>query len=292
MKVHLAFSAAVLLLVLAATATGIFYRTPGPPIEHVTARGQRVVLQGSGLYRYDPAWFAREGMVWDAINLAVGAPLLAVAIVLTARGSLRGRLLLAGLLFYFFYVYLSLMAGYALNAMFLVYVAVIGLGAVAFFATLGGIDVGGLPARISPRFPRRVFIGFALTVSVILTVLWLGRILPVLRTGRFPPELAGVHTLISQGLDLGLVVPLMLATAVLLRRRAPWGYVLAAVSLTYGLLMSLAIPAWIVVPLVQDGRINPVEAAPFLAISLAGIVLAARFFAAVESDRRPRGPHR
>lgn len=67
------------------------------------------------------------------INLSIGLPLFAVAIYLSQRNSMRGRLLLGGLLFYFFYVYAMAMTGHAFNRLFLVYVAIFALSAVAFF---------------------------------------------------------------------------------------------------------------------------------------------------------------
>lgn len=272
------------LLILVATGTGIFYQTLEPRIEYVTVRGEQAIFQGSGLYRYDPAWFAREGVVWDVINLFIGLPLFAVAIYLSQRNSLRGRLLLGGLLFYFFYVYLMAMAGYAFNRLFLMYVAIFALSAVAFFLNLHGIDVARLLAQVSARFPRRLFIGFTFVVSAVLVFLWMGRILPIMATDRFPPDMAGLTTLVSQGIDLGIVVPLMLSTGILLWRRSPWGYLLTSVSLGYGLLMSITLPAFIVVPLIQDGQVTLIEAIPFLAVSLAGLALAWMFYRSVREE--------
>lgn len=99
MKKCLVLSLMVFMLILFVSAAGVFYRTSGSPFRYATVRGETVVFQGNGLYRYDPAWFAREGIVWDAVNLFIGLPLLAAAIYLTFRGSLRGRLLLEGLCF-------------------------------------------------------------------------------------------------------------------------------------------------------------------------------------------------
>lgn len=270
------------LLVLVATVAGIFYQTPGSPIAYTTVRGEQVVFQGSGLYRYDPAWYVREGVIWDAINLFIGLPLLAAALVLNERGLLRGRLLLGGMLFYFCYVYAMAMTGNSLNPMFLVYVAIFALSGVAFFINLSGIDVKHLPMQVSERFPRRLFIGFTFLVAVVLTFLWVGRIIPIVVNDRFPPELAGVSTLVGQAFDLGMVVPLMLATGVLLWRRSAWGYLLASISITHGLMMCITLPAWIVVPLVQDGKTTLVEAIPFSVLSLAGLYLAARFYRNVQ----------
>ncbi|HWQ84298.1 MAG TPA: alpha/beta hydrolase [Anaerolineales bacterium] len=198
----------IFVLVLAATAVGIFYHTPGASIEFTTVRGERAVFQGSGLYRYDPAPLADEGVVWDAINLLIGLPLFAVAIYLSQGNSMRGRLLLGGLLFYWFYAYLQLMVTYSFNFLFLDYVTIYALSAVSFFMNLHDIEVARLPAQVSERFPRRLFIGFTFVVSIMLVFLWLGRILPVMASGRFPPELAGLNTLITRGVRFGHGRPL------------------------------------------------------------------------------------
>jgi hypothetical protein len=187
-------------------------------------------------------------------------------------------LLLAGLLFYFFYVYLMATVGVAFNDLFLVYVLIFALSAVLFFLNLSNIDIERLPTQISTRFPRRLFIGFVFTVATVLTILWIGRILPIMQADKFPSDIAGMTTLVSQGVDLGIVVPLALAAGVLLLRRSPWGYLLAAITLTHGLMMFISIPAWIVVPLVQSGKINLFEATPFVVLSLTGIVLAGLFY--------------
>jgi len=278
MKFHILLSSLIFLLVLVATATGIFYQTPGSPIEYTTVRGEQVEFQGSGLYRYDPAWFALEGVVWDVINLVIGLPLFGIAIYLSQKNSVRGRLLLGGLLFYFFYVYIMATTGYALNRMFIVYVAIFALSGVAFFLNLHGIDVAHLPLQVSARFPRRLFIGFTFIMGSVLVFLWLGRIIPIMVNDRFPPEIAGLTTLVSQGVDLGIVVPLLLSTGILLWRRSPWGYLLAGISLSYGLLMCITLPAFIAVPLIQDGKTNLIEASPLLVLCLAGLVLVWMFY--------------
>lgn len=266
------------LLIFVVTVAGIFYQTPGAPFPYTTVRGEHAVFQGSGLYQYDPAWYVQEGVIWDAINLVIGLPLLAAAMVLTQRSSLRGRLMLGGMLFYFWYVYANAMTGNSFNAMFLFYVLIFALTGAAFFVNLYGVDVNRLPDRVSGRFPRPLFIGFTFFVAAVLTLLWLGRIIFIMRANRFPDELAGVTTLISQAFDLGVVVPVMVSTGILLWRCSAWGYLLASLSLTHGLMMSITLPAFIVVPLIQDGKTTLVEAIPFSVMSLAGLILAAVFY--------------
>jgi len=276
------FTGVILLLVLVAAATGVFYQTAGAHINFITVRGEHATYQGSGLYYYDPASVTLEGIIWDVIDLCLALPLFVVAIVLTWRGSLRGQLLLGGMLFYFFYKYMQYAVMLSFNPMFLVYVAIFAMSAVAFFLNLGGIKVSSLPAHISAHFPRWLFIVFTLVMSVALIVLWLGRIIPYTLAGRFPDELAGLTTLVTQAFDLGMVVPLLLSTAVLLWRRSVWGYFLGGISLTFGFVMCITLPAWIAVPLIQAGQLNLIEAVPFLLLCLIGLFVAGRFFRSVQ----------
>ncbi|MDR3577532.1 MAG: hypothetical protein P4L50_27020 [Anaerolineaceae bacterium] len=271
-------------LVLVAAATGLFYKTSGAPFQYSTVRGQQATIMGSGLYRYDPVSLVSEGVIWDGINLFIGLPLFAAAIILSQRNSLRGRLFLAGLLFYFFYVYLMLMTMDAFNFLFLDYVAIFALSAVAFFVNLQKIDIALLPEQVSNKFPRHWFIAFSFTFSAVLLFLWLGRILPIMTSGQFPPELAGLTTMTTQGFDLGMLVPLGISTGVQLLRRSPLAYLLSGILLSFGLLMFITLPAWIVIPLIQNGSINLMEASPFMILCLIGIAFFVLFFRSVKQS--------
>ena len=284
------FTGAILLLVMVAAATGVFYQSVGAHITFITIRGEHATYQGNGLYYYDPASVAREGIVWDVIDLCLALPLFVVAIILTWRGSLRGQLLLGGMLFYFFYKYMQYAVMLSFNPLFLVYVAIFALSAVAFFLNLGDIEVSRLPAHISANFPRWLFIAFTLIMSTALIVLWLGRIIPYTLAGRFPDELAGLTTLVTQAFDLGIVVPLLLSTAVLLWLRSIWGYFLGGISLTFGFMMCITLPAWIVIPLIQVGQIYLIEAVPFLLLCLIGLYVAGRFFWSVQEKEIVHSP--
>lgn len=61
-------SGVILLLVLVAAAIGVFSQTAGAPLHLVTVRGEHATYQGSGLYRYDPALYASEAVIWDVIQ--------------------------------------------------------------------------------------------------------------------------------------------------------------------------------------------------------------------------------
>ncbi len=283
----------ILILVIAATSTGVFHTDTRPRIEQTTVRGEHATFQGSGLYRYDPAAVAREGIVWDVVDLVVTVPLFLITILLTGRGSLRARLVLPGFLFYFFYRYLMFATMSALNFMYPVYVLIFALSAIAFFMAIHSIDINSLPGSFSEKFPRKFFIGFGFGAGIMITLLWSRLILSILISGKFPDELAGITTLETQAIDLGMVVPLMIATSILLLQKSPWGYLLSAVVVTFGFIMCIVLPAWIAVPAIQDGTIRPIEAIPFLSLCAAGLVLAEMFLRSIRnplitSTRLPR----
>jgi hypothetical protein len=150
---------------------------------------------------------------------------------------------------------------------------------------LQDIDVPRLPSHISTRFPQRLFSVYAIALAMALIMLWLKLILSAMIPNQLPPEFAGMNTLQTQALDLGLIVPLALTAGILLWRRAPWGYLLTGICLTHGAMMFITIPTWIAVPLIQEGRINLIEAIPFLLLCLVGLALAWMFYRSVQEEK-------
>ena len=141
-----------------------------------------------------------------------------------------------------------------------------------------------------------MFIIFSFALSGALLLLWLGRIIPIISSERFPVELAGLTSLETQALDLGLIVPLALTSGILLLRRTPWGYYLTSVAISFGFMMFITIPAWIFVPLLQDGKVNFIEALPFTFLCLLGLALVLLFYTSIRGEanaddgKRPSKP--
>jgi hypothetical protein len=216
-------------------------------------------------------------------------PLLLLSIVLAQRGSIRGRVMLIGSLAYFFYVYLMYATMTGINRLFLVYIGIFAAALVTVVPLVINFDIAALGNTISGRFPYRSIIAFSVSTSLFIGTLWLRLSIPVMQSGKFPPEFAGMTTLETQAMDLGLVIPLGLATAWSLARHRPWGYLLAGVYVTFGMVMFIAIPSWIVVPLLQDAAIKPLEAIPFVGISIVGLLLAWRYYSAIGATA---GAHR
>jgi hypothetical protein len=223
----IALSLVVAGLALVASGLALFWQDGPRPIPFRTVRGDTVQLYGHGLYQYDTLFFGAGNRGTDVVTLFVAVPLLLVCLVLYRRGSLRGRLLLIGILTYVLYVYASLAFGTAYNALFLVYVAVFSASLFALLLTFTSIDQEAFESRHSSRLPSRGPAVFMFASAAVLIVVWLGLgLLPAMMAGRPPKLLDSYTTVATYVLDLGIITPATFITGLLLLRRKALGYLM------------------------------------------------------------------
>ena len=232
---------AIAVLALFAAGMGLFYSSPGRPYTLTTFRGEQVQINNQGLYRFDTVSSAAQMQGNDVITLVVGLPLLLASAWLAFNGSLRGRLAMTGTLGFFLYTYMSMSALTAYNSLFLVYVALFGLSLYAFILGMLSFDLASLPEHFKPALPRRWVAGVLFAVGGFLVLAWLGRVIPELLNPHAPAALENTTTRVIQAMDLTLIAPLAILAGVLLLRKSPWGHLLAAIAVTKGLTMALAV---------------------------------------------------
>ncbi len=245
-----AISILVLLIAVAsgiAAAAGIFSGGGPGPFELETVRGTTVTIHGQGLYRHMSWDVAVQGIGQDVVTLFIAVPALLAALVFARRGSVRARLLLAGVLGYFHVTYLFYLVMGAYNPLFLVYAALAGMSFFGLALSLLGFDLVRLPKAYQPTAPTRLAGGFLIFNTVAIALMWLGVVVPPLLDGSiYPAEVQHYTTLIVQGLDLGLLLPLCMVTAILLLRGRPMGYLLAPVYLVFLSFLMTALVAKII----------------------------------------------
>ena len=134
---------------------GLFWHTDGSSFPFTTLRGETVQIAGQGIYALDTYFKAPIFRGTDAVTLFVALPLLLIAGLLTARGALRGRILLTGVLAYLLYNAGSVALGVTYNKLFLVYVAYFSASLFAFILAFTSIDRQELAARVTPGAPLR-----------------------------------------------------------------------------------------------------------------------------------------
>lgn len=264
----------IILLALVTASAGVFWQGTGEPYPFTTLRGETVMIRGHGLYRYDTINSSSQEVGQDLVTLIIGIPLLITGIVLSRKGSLRGRLLLTGGLGYFLYTYASMSFLTAFNSLFLAYVALFSLSLFGFILAFSGLDPDELVSHVSDHFPRRTIATYFIAVAAFLALAWLGLVVPPMLKGTPPAGLESAITMVIQVLDLGVIVPTSVITATLLLKRQPWGYTLSLVILLKILTMGAALISMIIVQLLAGVAVDPVISVAFVLISLSGIVLA------------------
>ena len=201
-----------------------------------------VIASGSGLfmgglYKNDTKSGAAQEVGNDLVTLVLCVPLLVVSAYFATKGSLRGRLIWTGMVFYFLYTYAMMAFMTAYNQLFLVYVAIYSLSLYTLGASLLTLDVNVVKQSMATA-PVRAAAAFMFLMSLMLTAMWLGTIVPPLMAGEKPALLETYTTMVIQAMDLGILVPLGLITGYLLLKRDAWGYALASIILikaaTYG----------------------------------------------------------
>lgn len=180
-------------------------------------------------YVQETANWALQAQGQDVGNLLAVVALMASAVRFRA-GSFRAGLLWLGTLLYLIYAYIVYAMAVHLNALFLVYVAVLGLSAYAVAFTA--------PTLISREtsFPdggRRTFAAWTMIgTGALFALLWLSDLVPALLTGQVPASLAEAGLWVNpiHVIDLAVVLPgfILAGVAALQGRRhglfwlAPW----------------------------------------------------------------------
>lgn len=241
----------------------------------------------SEMYR-DVEWIRATWFGNDLVTLVLGVPLLAVALLLTRRGAVRGILLWLGLLGFGAYNYAFYLFGAALNAFFLFYVVALLLAVVGLILALSHLPVANIAAQFTPRTPVRLIGGYLTFVALGLAVVWIALWASHTFGGRPLPVEADVFKVVAS-LDLVLMVPVLASGGILLWRRHPWGYMIASIAGIQGALYLTVLSINSVVGIIR-GLIEPPGELPIWGtLALATIITTSVLLANVQSGERGAG---
>lgn len=243
----LLYTATLVLVLLAATTFGLFvdgaYRAPAGvrPTLPETLRGQDLVTL-----------LAAGALLWGGMR--------------ARRGSLAGHIVWLAVCLYVPYTYLMyVVAPY--NDALLVYIAAIGLGLYGLIDGLFRLDASAIGDAFA-AVPRRSAAWFLIAVALLFVTLWLVDIISVWPGGI--PDTLFTYDIpsIVHVLDLGVVLPLLVITGVLLLRGHPIGPVLAAIVLVKTVTLGLALLSMNAFVAASGGEVNASEPVIWTAVVL------------------------
>lgn len=272
---------AIALLAGSVAAVGVFARGDGSVARVTSYRGVSFDMATTGVYADNAERLVAEGIGWDVFTLVVAAPALLMGAWLVARGSFAGRLFAMGVLGYLLYQYLEYAVTWAFGPLFLAFVVLYAASLLALVGIGWLVALDGVTGRFSGAFPRLGWTVLSVTMSLLLTFMWLGRIRVALDGDLASVGLTSETTLTVQALDLGLVVPLLLLSAALTWRRHEVGYAFAAVLGVVFVGMAGAIVGMLLSAAAVEGTLEIVPVAIFGIAGLAGLLVCVRAYRSI-----------
>lgn len=281
---------AVLLVAIAlvaglASGLGVFARGDGSKADAVSIRGEHYEYVTTGVYKYNAERVVSEGVGWDWVTLFMIVPALLVTVPFVARGSMRGRLVAAGLLGALFYQYFMYALMYAISPLFLAFVPLYSASLAGIVWLGSSIPLAQMAEEFAPTFPRRAMAVFNFAMAALLTLLWSQRISLALHGDLTGAALFGMPTLSVQALDLGIIVPLSVFTAVLALQRKPIGYLLCSIFIVKGFALATGIAGMLVSAAFVEGALEIPPFAIFVTAALASLALALKMYRVPKTGR-------
>jgi hypothetical protein len=201
--------------------------------------------------------------IQDGVSL-VAAPLLLLAIYFARRGSVRAWVVWTGLVLYATYFYAFYVFGFVYTVYYPLYLAIVGLGIYTLIGLLLGVDAVVFPRLLDAATPVRL-LSVILGVPILLVPVWLGRIQQRIATQEvFDADLVFV-------LDLTILIPALVLTAVQLWRRRPMGYLLSGVLLVKAFVTGLLLTLGSLVQLRAGFVVAPEEMGMYVFLLVAGL---------------------
>ena len=277
------FTCAIAIAAGIAAGAGVFLRGSGATTSVLSVRGETYEMATDGVYAFNAVRVVAEGIGWDVFTLAVAVPALLITSIWVARGSFRGRLIAAGMLGYFAYMYLEYAVTWAFGPLFPLFVAIYAASLVGL-VWIGALLAGeGLVDRFDARFPRRRWAALSLGMAFLLTALWAERIVQGM-SGHVAGLLHGETTMTIQALDLGLVVPASVVIAILALRRNSAGLAAAAAFAVTFTSLSAAIGSMLVSAWLVTGNLELPPIVIFGLAAVGGLAIGLRMYASAQTD--------
>jgi hypothetical protein len=210
-------------------------------------RGEIIPIYGKGIYQHMSAEVAIQGIAQDYVTLFIGLPILVLSFYFASKGSIKARFILFGTLGYIFVTYLFYLVMAMYNQFFLVYSALMGTSFFGLMITASTFNRSSILNYFKAAKYTRFAAYFLMINSICIAILWLSIVVPPLANGSiYPKAVEHYTTLIVQGIDLGLLLPLSWVSGYLLLKKEFYGFLLAPAYLVFLSLLMIALNAKII----------------------------------------------
>lgn len=225
-QISFLLSLLLIILVLVASSSGVFIKET---------------------YIREVKYFAYQGIGQDIVNLIIVIPAMIVTLILSYRKNDNALTIWTGILLYLLYSYAIYCFSMHFNFLFLVYCAIFGLSFYLFVFNLISLNISS-NYSINNKLIKLTSI-FLIFLSLLFYMLWLSEIITALIKNELPKSVIenGILTNPVHVLDLSIILPAFIITAILLMKRKPIAFILTPILLSFSLFMELAIIGMMIV---------------------------------------------
>jgi hypothetical protein len=217
----------------------------------------------------------------DLLSL-LAVPVLIMSIISARRNSLRGLILLPGILLYIAYAYALYAFGAIYNGFFFIYIALVGLPIYSMLGVATHIHGEAYRTHLKPHFPAKVISLYLISAAVLIIPVWRGFLLRAILTGTLSEGINTVYVL-----DLALLLPAFIVVAIQLWRRQTFGYLLSGILLVKAVTLGLSIVLGMVLAFMQQGILNAGRMGLFGTLTLVGFVVLIAYLRNVQESVGP-----
>lgn len=192
-----------------------------------------ISISTNSIYQ-DGEWANAQWLGQDIVTITLALPLLLISLFKGIRGNNpKWALVYCGILLYFTYTYSFFMFVANLTFLYLFHLPVYGLSMIGLVVTCIALFNQNTGYSFENRRLKGGIILYLLLISLMISFLWLNDIMAHLFN---PDHLSdtpdGEAPLIIYSLDLALIIPLMIASAISIHKKLRWGYILNGIILT------------------------------------------------------------
>ena len=181
----------------------------------------------------DGAWANAQWLGQDIVSLLIGVPLLLISQFKTDRQNQKWKMVRSGALLYFSYTYAFYMFAAQLSFLYLFHLPIFGLAVIGFMISTLELFSEKWHLSSPKKLIGKLIITYLLLISVMLLFLWLNDIISHLSISGYQSDTPnGKAPLIIYSLDIALIIPIMLASAIGYWKKKQFGYLLTAIILT------------------------------------------------------------
>jgi hypothetical protein len=205
----------------------------------------------------DGAWANAQWLGQDIITLILALPMLLVSTRKgIGNGNIKWEMISGGILLYYAYTYSFFMFAAELTPLYLFHFPIYGLSIIGFVICCIRIFNHDLHFRLPSRGLKVIIIFYLVVIALMISFLWLNDIIAHLSNPEHHSDTPdGKAPLIIYSLDLAIIIPLMIVSALSLYWRSKWGYVLSGIILTKTSTLGFALMAMALSMFLK--RLNP-----------------------------------